>query len=73
MTEGKAPWPLSTTTESTFQRLLHRCMGSNLQMHWSPRGAHRMLKVRTALMNGTRASDHAAAVPFARRPRLRAA
>jgi len=66
--------PISTaTTESTVQRLLHRRMGANQQMRWSPRGAHRMLKVRTAVMNGTLASDHAAAEPYARRPFHRAA
>ena len=66
--------PISTaTTESTVQRLLHRRMGANQQMRWSPRGAHRMLKVRTAVMNGTLASDHATAEPCARRPFRRAA
>lgn len=61
--------PLSTaTTESTVQRLLHRRMGANQQMRWSPRGAHRMLKVRTAVMNGSFASEHTAAEPYARRP-----
>ena len=66
--------PISTaTTESTVQRLLHRRMGANQQMRWSPRGAHRMLKVRTAVMNGALAADHAAAEPFARRPFRKAA
>jgi hypothetical protein len=61
--------PISTaTTESTVQRLLHRRMGANQQMRWSPRGAHRMLKVRTAVMNGTFAADHAAAESYACRP-----
>lgn len=65
--------PISTaTTESTVQRLLHRRMSANQQMRWSPRGAHRMLKVRTAAMNGTLASDHTAAEPYARRPFRRA-
>lgn len=58
----------TATTESTVQRLLHRRMGANQQMRWSPRGAHRMLKVRTAAMNGTLASDHAATEPFDHRP-----
>ena len=54
--------PISTaTTESTVQRLLHRRMGANQQMRWSPRGAHRMLKVRTAVMNGTPAAEPARA------------
>src|SRR5215211_5675827 len=61
--------PISTaTTESTVQWLLHRRMGAGQQMRWSPRGAHRMLKVRTAVANGTLAADHAAAEPWARRP-----
>ncbi len=54
--------PISTAaTESTVQWLLHRRMGANQHMRWSPRGAHRMLKVRTAVANGILAADHAAA------------
>ncbi len=54
--------PISTaTTESTVQWLLHRRMGANQQMRWSPRGAHLMLKVRTAVVNGTFNKDHATA------------
>jgi hypothetical protein len=61
--------PISTaTTESAVQWLLHRRMGANQQMRWSPRGAHRMLQVRTAVANGTLADDHAAAERWARRP-----
>lgn len=61
--------PISTaTTEGTVQWLLHRRMGANQQMRWSPRGAHRMLKVRTAVANGTLAEDHVAAEQWARRP-----
>jgi hypothetical protein len=61
--------PISTaTTESTVQRLLHRRMGANQQMRWSPRDAHRMLKVRTAVMNGSFASEHTVAEPYAHRP-----
>ena len=61
--------PISTaTTESTVQWLLHRRIGAGQQMRWSPRGAHRMLQVRTAVANGTLAADHAAAEPWARRP-----
>jgi hypothetical protein len=61
--------PISTaTTESTVQWLLHRRMGANQQMRWSPRGAHRMLKVRTAVANGSLADDHIAAERWARRP-----
>ena len=44
--------PISTApTEGTMQWLLHRRMGANQQMRWSPRGAHMMLKVRTAVAN----------------------
>ena len=54
--------PISTaTTESTVQWLLHRRMNAQQQMRWSPRGAHQMLKVRTAVMNGTLERDHAVA------------
>jgi hypothetical protein len=61
--------PFSTaTTESTVQWLLHRRMGANQQMRWSPRGAHWMLKVRTAVANSTLAEDHVAAERWARRP-----
>ena len=60
--------PISTAaTEGAVQWLLHRRMGANQQMRWSPRGAHRMLKVRTAVANGTLADDHAAE-RWARRP-----
>jgi hypothetical protein len=52
--------PISAaTTEGTVQWLLHRRMGASQQMRWSPRGAHRMLKVRADVANGTPAGDHA--------------
>ena len=61
--------PISpATTESTVQRLLHRRMSANQQMRWSPRGAHLMLKVRTAVVNGTFNNDHTTAERWARRP-----
>jgi hypothetical protein len=61
--------PISTaTTEGAVQWLLHRRMGTNQQMRWSSRGAHRMLKVRTAVANGTLAEDHLTAERWARRP-----
>jgi hypothetical protein len=61
--------PISTaTTESTVQWLLHRRMGTNQQMRWSPKGAHLMLKVRTSVINGTFNKDHVAAERWARRP-----
>ena len=60
--------PISTATmEGTVQWLLHRRMGAGQQMRWSPRGAHLMLKVRTAVANDTLAEDHAAE-RWARRP-----
>jgi hypothetical protein len=37
-------------------------------MRWSPRGAHLMLKVRTAVMNRTLERDHAAAEQLVQRP-----
>jgi hypothetical protein len=61
--------PFSTaTTESTVQWLLHRRMGAHQQMRWSPQGAHRMLKVRTAVANGALTEDHAAVESWARVP-----
>jgi hypothetical protein len=61
--------PISTaTTESTVQWLLHRRMGANQQVRWSPRGAHCMLKVRTAVANRTLVEGHTIAERRARRP-----
>jgi hypothetical protein len=66
--------PISTAiTESTVQWLLHRRMNAKQHMRWSTRGAHLMLKVRTASANGTLERDHAAAERWARRPFRRAA
>jgi hypothetical protein len=66
--------PISTaTTEGTVQWLLHRRMSASQQMRWSPRGAHLMLKVRTAVMNGTFDRDHAVAERRAKRPYRRRA
>ncbi len=42
-----------------MQWLLHRRMNAQQQMRWSPRGAHLMLKVRTAVVNGTLDRDFA--------------
>jgi hypothetical protein len=55
-------------TESAVHRLLHRRMTAKQQMRWSPRGAHFMLKVRTAVMNGTFERDHIALGQSTRRP-----
>ena len=61
--------PISTaTTEGAMQWLLHRRMNAQQQMRWSPRGAHLILKVRTAVMNGTFDRDHAFAERWAKRP-----
>jgi hypothetical protein len=66
--------PISTAnTESTVQWPLHRRMGANQQMRWSPRGAHLMLKVRTSVVNGTFNKNLAAAERWARRPSHKAA
>ena len=66
--------PISTAiTESTVQWLLHRRMSAQQQMRWSPRGAHLMLKVRTAAVNGTLDRDYAVAERWAHRPFRRAA
>jgi hypothetical protein len=61
--------PITTApTESTVQWLLHRRVGVNQQMRWSPRGAHMMLRVRTDVANGTFERDYAVAERWARRP-----
>jgi len=66
--------PISTAvTESTVQWLLHRRMNAQQQMRWTPRGAHLMLKVRCAVMNGTLDRDHAVAGSRACPPFRRAA
>jgi hypothetical protein len=36
-------------------------MGANQQMRWSPQGAHMMLKVQTAVANGSFEQDYASA------------
>jgi hypothetical protein len=66
--------PISTAiTESTVQWLLHRRMNAQQQMRWSPRGAHLMLKVRTAAVNETLDRDYAVAERWAHRPFRKAA
>ena len=51
--------PFSTSpTEGAVQWLLHRRMGAQQHMRWSPRGAHLMLQVRTAIVNATLDTDH---------------
>jgi hypothetical protein len=63
--------PISTAI--TLQWLLHRRMNAQQQVRWSPRGAHLMLKVRTAVVSGTLDRDHVVAERWARRPFRRAA
>ena len=58
----------TAVTEGTVQWLLHRRMNAQQHKRWSPRGAHLMLKVRTATANGTLERDHAVAERWARRP-----
>ena len=66
--------PISTAVaESTVQWLVHRRMNAQQQMRWTPRGAHLMLKVRCAVMNGTLQHDHAVVEGSSRRPFRRAA
>jgi hypothetical protein len=55
------------------QWLLHRRIGANQQMRWSPRGAHLMLKVRTSVVNGTFKENLAAAERCTRRSFRKAA
>jgi len=62
----------TAVTESTVQWLLHRRMNAQQQMRWTPRGAHLMLKVRCAVMNGTLERDHVVAERRACRPYRRA-
>jgi hypothetical protein len=51
--------PFSTSpTEGAVQWLLHRRMAAQQQMRWSPRGAHLMLQVRTAIVNASFDTDH---------------
>jgi hypothetical protein len=60
-------------TEGLVQWLWHRRIAVRQWMRWSPCGAQLMLKVRTSVMNGTFASDHALAKRWARRPLRHAA
>jgi len=51
------PLPASPA-EGAVQWLPHRRMGARQQTRWPPRGAHLMLRVRTAIVNGTFDADH---------------
>jgi hypothetical protein len=62
----------TAVTEITVQWLLHRRMNAQQQMRWTPRGAHLMLNVRCAVMNGTLERDHVVAERRPCRPYRRA-
>jgi hypothetical protein len=71
-TAWRAAKPISSApSEGAVQRLLHRRMNAKQQMRWSPRGAHLMLKVRTAVLNGTLDRDHRAVIRSRDYPYLR--
>ncbi len=45
--------PISTSqVEGTVNQLVNARMNKSRQMRWSPRGAHRVLQVRAALLDG---------------------
>lgn len=66
--------PISTATaERTVQWLLHRRMGANQQVRWSPGGTHLVLRVRTSVKNRPYNEDHTTAEQWVRRPFHKAA
>jgi hypothetical protein len=49
----RAGQPISTSrAEGTVNHLVNTRMNKRRQMRWSPRGAHRVLQVRTAMLDG---------------------
>jgi hypothetical protein len=49
----RAGKPISSSrAESTVNQLVNARMNKRRQMRWSPRGAHRLLQVRTAVLDG---------------------
>jgi len=55
----RAGKPISTSrAESTVNQLVNARMNKRRQMRWSPRGAHRVLQVRAAVLDG-RFGQHA--------------
>jgi hypothetical protein len=49
----RAGKPISTSrAESTVNQLVNARMNKRRQMRWSPQGAHRVLQVRAALLDG---------------------
>ncbi len=50
---SRAGKPISTSrAEGTVNQLVSARMNERRQMRWSPRGAHRVLQVRAALLDG---------------------
>jgi len=43
---------LTSRAEGTVNQLVNARMNKRRQMRWSPRGAHRVLQVRAALLDG---------------------
>jgi len=49
----RAGQPISTSrAEGTVNHLVNTRMNKRRQMRWSPRGAHRVLQVRAAVLDG---------------------
>ena len=49
----RAGKPISTSrAEGTVNQLVNARMNKRRQMRWSPRGAHRVLQVRAAVLDG---------------------
>jgi len=49
----RAGKPISTSrAEGTVNQLVNACMNKRRQMRWSPHGAHRVLQVRAAVLDG---------------------
>jgi len=49
----RAGKPISTSrAEGTVNQLVNARMNKRQQMRWSPRGAHRVLQVRAAVLDG---------------------
>ena len=56
---SRAGKPISTSrAEGTVNQLVSARMNQRRQMRWSPRGAHRVLQVRAAVLDG-RFGQHA--------------
>jgi len=44
--------PISSRAKGTVNQLVNARMNKRRQMRWSPHGAHRVLQVRAALLDG---------------------